>query len=30
MDEWSYASKMGEEDGVDVGWIYDGMGQLGT
>ena len=21
---------MGEEDGVGVGWIYDGVGRLGT
>ena len=30
MNKQSWASKMGEEDGVDMGRIYDGMGQLGT
>ena len=29
MNKQSWASKMGE-DGVDMGRIYDGMGQLGT
>ena len=30
MDEWSWALKMGEEDGVSVGRIFDGMDRLGT
>ena len=30
MDERSWASKMGEEDGVSMGWIYDGIGRLGA
>ena len=30
MNKQSWASKMGEEDGVGMGRIYDGMGQLGT
>ena len=30
MNKQSWASKMGEEDGVNMGRIYDGMGQLGT
>ena len=30
MDEQSWALNMGEEDGVSVGRIYDGVGWLGT
>ena len=30
MDEQSWALNMGEEDGVSVGRIYDGVGQLWT
>ena len=30
MDERSWALKMGEEDDVSMGWIYDGIGRLGA
>lgn len=30
MDERSWVLKMGKEDGISVGRIYDGVGRLGT